>query len=284
MENNIDIIRDEYEKLLSEAKSKILRIFKFVGFVLLVIFVGFGILYSGENIFSPIFIIIIGLFILVTLTYFIVLQHYSNKKLFYQYFYKAITEDVSKTLKIQLEYESPIKGNEYSRKNGLFTEIATYKTRYRISYNNKNNGQITIYDSNIVTHTGKTTVVHFDGDYYVLEHSEDNAFQLRSNGSPKLKGMRFEKVKTRQDIKEYIKKFENASIKKKYYDVFDYIKRQYPKKKVYISCVANEIHIAIWRPIVFKKLNQITDEKYNLLKQNIIKRVELANKIYEIIN
>ncbi len=284
MENNIDTIRGEYEKLLSEAKSKVLRIFKFIGFILLVIIVAFCTLYSGDNIFSPIFLVILGLFVLVILTYFIILQFYSNKKLFYQFFYKAITDDVSKTLNIPLGYEIPIKGNDYSRKNGLFTNMATYTTRYKISYTNNDDNQVAIYDTNITTRSNKTTVIHFDGDYYVLSHNTDNAFQLRSNGSPKLKGVRFEKIKTRQDIKEYIEKFKNTLIEKKYYDVFDYIKQQYPNKRVYISCVANEIHIAIWRPIVFKKLNQITDEKYNMLKQNIIKRIELANKFHEIIN
>ncbi len=283
MENNINEIRAEYEKLLSEGKSKLLRIFKFIGFVLLVLLVAFGTLYSGDKIFSTFFFIVSGLFASVILMYFIIFQFYYSKKIFYQFFYKAITEDVSKTLNIPLGYETPIKGNEYSRKNGLFTEIATYTTRYSISYNNKNNGQIVIYDSNIVTHTGRTTVVHFDGDYIVLEHSTNNAFQLRTNGSPKLKGTSFEKIKTREDIKEFIEKY-TSSIEQKYYDVFDYIKQQYPKKKIFISCVTDEIHIAIWRNTVFKKYNQITDKKYQAFKENIINRIELANNIYEIIN
>lgn len=283
MESNINEIRTEYEMLLAEGKSKLLKVFKFIGFVLLVLLVAFGTLFSGVEIFTIIFFITFGLFLTVMVLYFIIFKFYYSKKIFYQFFYKAITEDVSKTLNIPLGYETPIKGNEYSRKNGLFTEIATYTTRYSISYTSKNNGKVAIYDSNIVTHTGKSTIVHFDGDYIVLEHSTNNAFQLRSNGSPKLKSINFEKIKTREDIKEFNEKY-TSSIEQKYYDVFDYIKQQYPKKKIFISCVTDEIHIAIWRNTVFKKYNQITDKKYQAFKENIINRIELANKIYEIIN
>jgi len=283
MSNNYNA-RMDYQRQLAQKKAKTLNILKIIGSISVLLLVVFRILTKYSDVFTILFYIELGLSILVAILGFVVQKTFSDTKLFYEFLYPEIVNAAGGEMNLPIEYQNMIKGSDFVKKVGLFTGIATYTTRYKFSFPTESNSKITIYDTNIVTRSDKSTYVHFDGSYYVYEKQIDNAFQLRSNTSPKLKGTKFEKIKNRQDIKEYIEKFSRDHIDEKYYIAFDFIKELFPKTKVYIGGNNSELHIAIWRDTKFKKLNDITDDKYQLIKQDIISRIQLAYKLDEIVS
>lgn len=254
------------QKKVTKKVNKIWRFFLILSFVLC----GLAIVIFPNQFSNPETVWILpvygGMALLSTLIGFLVTLNFTSEKPFYTVLYKDIIEKYNRDEGVFLDYKAYDKeSKEYVKVGGLFTRFATVNNKRHISGNTENQWHYDIYDTILTTSNGKSQSTHFYGIYYVLKKSPDTRIQVRTNGSPKLKGVKFDRHKSFEDIRVY--KEENVMLNNMDNEFIKLTKRYHNRpniKRVYLACLDDEIHFAIWyNKLPTKKVKNLTLDQVN---------------------
>jgi|GEM_PF-4194168 len=150
------------------------------------------------------------------------------------------------------EYASyPKKQNYINQKGGLFTRFATADVRFKMS-GMAGDTLFTLLRKRLFTSDGRNQYTHFDGIYIVYQYDLNKVFQVRTDGKPHLKKTKFERL-DEKDIKVYT--LDNAFVDSRYIDTAQELHREF--KKVYISSVTGEVHVALSGKKYFNRLKTL---------------------------
>lgn len=226
-----------------------------------------------------------GILLVTTLVGFIVSLGFTSEKPFFEYVYPEVYEKLNLTEGLFLEYNSYEKGNrEFNTKGGLFTRIASVRTRRHVKGFTEDQVQFDVYDCTMTTSSGKNQQTHFDGTYFVIHKQANTILQVRSNGSPKLKGVKFE----RKDEVDYIRAFKEkekdlSNLDLTYVRYISKLRESPEYKRIYLSVVDGEIHIAFWyKKYPARKLKDFSVEALNNVYNIFFNEYKLAHEIAEV--
>lgn len=281
--NEFESINTEYNKLikLKSDKAKIIWTPIFVVFTIVILYLIFvvGLLERGPwNWIISIYggIIFGGLLIAVLFSHLGI-----SEKPAFNFLYKEIYE------KIILEEQTFIKYTpyekikpEFNKRGGLFSRFSRAAIRRHIQGVSSTGNDFDIYDIQLITGSGKDRRVHLDGIYFVIKVSNYNTFQIRSNGSPHLKGTKYSKVEDINDIKVYVE--EGKMLANTDYNYIETVKRfklRLNAKKIFMSMVHNEIHFAFVPINKIRKQKSLTNEKLNQIYSYFIDEINIIDEL-----
>lgn len=289
--NNFQTIATEYKEALLLMKKKSKKNFSIFNLILIVLLIIFGVLYSQAIVFLVFFNIILATFLFSVLLYWFDMRNFSRKKVFFGFLYERIIEAINADLSTKyghITYESFPKTKHIVKKGGLFTKQESAKSNCTMMIKPEDGHPIHLFDLLLETrvNVGYTSQrkVNFKGMYFVIKLEKftvNTYFQIRSKGTPKFSGIKLKKIKTQDDLKEYVDPNGSGSIEAKYYTLYDHLKGKYPKSKVYISGVDDVIHVAISDLEIISKLSlsKISPEKIQKVSDDIHSIIDLAAEI-----
>jgi hypothetical protein len=184
-----------------------------------------------------------------------------------------------------LEYAPYVKDDKtFNKEGGLFTRFANVSVRRRIKGETEEHHRFRIYDCIMTTSSGKNQQTHFDGIYYILEKRQNTQIQVRSNGSPKEKGVKFDRLKEFEEMKVYKKEGESMlNIDHQFINLYNKLAAYNEHKRVYIGVNQDEVHVALWhRKHPAKKMTPFTLEKLNSTTTYFLSEYQLINEIANI--
>ena len=163
----------------------------------------------------------------------------------------------------------------------MFVRGANVKTLRHVSGSTDNNEEFHLYDCQLTTSNGKSQTTHFNGIYIVIKKAHLHKFQVRSQGSPKLKGIKFKKDDTYTDQKVYVEEEQSLTDDMKRYISFFKSKLQHPLyKRLYFSTVEDEVHFAIWyRNHPARKLKVISLDSVNHVYAYFMNEYDIVNEL-----
>ncbi len=226
-----------------------------------------------------------GLAFLTTLIGYLISIKYRSEKPYFEYLYEEIIQKINLNEGSFIDYHSYEKTDkEFNRLGGLFTRMASIKVRRHMKGKSEKNHQYDIYDCTMTTSNGKSQTVHFDGVYFALHKDLNTILQVRTSGTPKLKGMKYDRLKEIEDIKVYKPVDENLGNID--YTLIEFVKRLREvenHKRVYLSIVEGSIHIAIsYRKHPLRKPKQFDLTVLNQIASNFAQEIQFINSIDEI--
>lgn len=256
--SNLNQIREDI--LIKEKKS--IRMLYVIAIIILFISVGIFYLidaYSFVYLFPGIMIPIITGLIHIGIKY-------NNKKVFIN---KHINSEIIKLFNAEFDtnftYEYKVKvPKEFNQKMGLFPRGSSIFTNYRITGVTPENHPIIILDCRMVTSNGKSSTIHFDGIYAILQVSFPVHAQVRSSGRPHVKGIQFNKLDNYEQ-KVFLAEDTGETLPSELLHLYREIKDNFTTRGQYIGTNTTELHIAIWdkekNPLP-EELNYQTLESY----------------------
>jgi hypothetical protein len=206
-----------------------------------------------------------------TLIGFLITIQYTSEKPFFEYVYPEVYNKLNMDEGLFFEYHPYEKtSREFNTNGGLFTRLASVKSRRHVIGRTEDQIPFDIYDCTMTTSNGKNQQTHFDGTYIIIKKQLHSIFQARSNGSPKLKGVKFDRVEEAEDMKVYKERDKDLSnLDLVYLRYINRLKENPQYKRVYFSIVDGEIHLALWY------------KKHPARKQKIF-TIETLNKVYNV--
>jgi len=223
-----------------------------------------------------------GAAFIVALIGFLVTFSYTSEKPFFEFIFPKVIRKITESEGLHFNYEAyPNIGKEFNVNGGLFTRFASIKTRRKLEGLTKNQHKFSVYDCTMTTSSGRSQQTHFDGNYFIIKKKLNTSIQIRTNGSPKLKGVKFKKQEGYSDLKVY--KEEGQVINNVDRLLIDFMKKGRQKeeyKRVYLSVIQDEIHFAIW----YKKSPSRKNKNFSLSVLNnyvtyFISEYDLCNQI-----
>jgi hypothetical protein len=226
-----------------------------------------------------------GIFLFGTLTGFIVSLKYASEKPFFDYLYDVIIDKINQYEGLFLKYTAYDKSSRNFNKNGgLFAPSASATVKRHIEGMTSDQHEFHIYDTMLTTSTGNGQQTHFDGVYFVLNKSVKTTLQVRSNGKPRVKGHKYVKVDTQNELKVYkeIEQYMN-SYDYKYLNFIEKINQNLDVKRVYFSSINQQLHLAVWyKKNPTRKQKSISFETLNKLSQYFLSELKLMEDLLEV--
>lgn len=189
-----------------------------------------------------------GMALITTGVGFLVSLSYTSEKPFFEYVYPELIQQLNMNEGLFLDYHAYEKGTrEFNTRGGLFTRVASVRIRRHLKGVTEDQYPFDVYDCTMTTSNGKNQQTHFDGTYYIIHKQLNTGLQIRSNGSPKLKGVKFDRRDEFESIRVYKEKDKDLTNLDISY--IEYIKKQIQNplyKRMYLSIVYDEIHMAVW--------------------------------------
>lgn len=208
-----------------------------------------------------------GLF-LTALVGYIVSMKYRSEKPYFEYLYNEVIHKINLNEGLFLDYQAYEKSDkEFNVKGGLFTRMSAIKVRRHIKGKSEKEHNFDIIDCTMTTSNGKSQQVHFDGVYYVLHKQLNTSIQVRSNSSPKLRGVKFDRLKEFEDIRVF--KQENDHLSNVDHMLIKFVQKlsEFEKyKKVSLGVIDGEIHVGI----AYRKHPLRKPKEFNLITLNRI--------------
>lgn len=228
-----------------------------------------------------------GMLLVTTLIGFLVSLNYLSEKPFFTTLFPELYEKINFDEGLYLEYTPYEKvDREFVRVGGLFTRGASVKVRRHVQGTTEEQLRFDIYDCTLTTSNGKSQQVHFDGTYFILEKQLFTSLQIRSNGSPRLKGVKFERV---SDI-EHVRVYKEVSQTMSSIDsiVLRYVETLLPAdnhKRVYCSVVDGFIHLAItYKKHPARKQKNVSLTTVNGYYDHFKEELQIAEQIAQLNN
>ncbi len=226
-----------------------------------------------------------GLGILGTGIGLLVSLNYQSIKPFFNYLYAHIYQDINQELELYLDYEAYPQGKqEFNHDGGLFTRFASVRVFRHVSGSTSEGTPFDAYDCTMTTSNGKSQQTHFDGIYLVVRKSHQETLQIRTNGRPALKGVKFDRQDDIEALKVY--KPENdelMSVDRKYIDFMRMLSGQQAYKRVYLGLVPGEIHLALWFAHHPARKHKIIDAAMlGEVRRQFVHELELVDALYQV--
>jgi hypothetical protein len=225
-----------------------------------------------------------GMVFATTFIGFIVSLSYVSEKPFFEYLYKEIYKKINVNEGLYLEYTAYEKvSKEFNVQGGLITKYASIRTRRHIK-GNISDYPFDIYDCTMTTSSGKSQQVHFDGIYYVVDKDLGTTLQVRTNGSPKLHGVKFDKhdeiigIKVYKEADKHIEGVDQACI-----SFVKSLQSSMKYKHIYLGSSNGQIHLALWyKHHPARKMKKINLEMIDKVSSYFMSEYQLLNEIASI--
>lgn len=226
-----------------------------------------------------------GMAFLVALIGFLISMKYRSEKPYFEYLYDEIIQKINLNEGLFLEYQAYEKTDkQFNVTGGLFTRLSSIKVRRHLRGKSENEHKFDIYDCSMTTSNGKSQTTHFDGVYFVLHKDLNTSLQVRTNGSPKLKGVKYDRLKEFEDIKVYKPQDQNlGNIDHMFINYMKKLQNEENHKRVYVSIVEGAVHIALWyRKNPLRKPKTFDLTVLNRIAQDLYDEVKFVNEIEKI--
>lgn len=249
--SEIDVITTEYKKRQTERRKKLKKIWRTLLLITVIIVIMFVVLFpnqfdtGGTSWILPTYG---GIALVITLLGYLISTKFNSVKPMYEYLYDEVIEKINRHEGMFLRYTAFETENvEFNKTGGLFTRHSSLRVKRHVEGDTENHHHFNIYDCTMTTSSGNSSTTHFDGIYFVLHKQVNTMLQVRSNGSPKLKGIKFHRIQEYPTLKVY-KELEQQllSIDKMYIDFITKLSESTEYKRVYLSIVDGEVHVALW--------------------------------------
>lgn len=213
---------------------------------------------------------------------FVVSLNYLSEKPFFTTLYPELYQRINLDEGLFLEYDAYEKSKpEFVKEGGLFTRMATVRIRRHIHGTTEDQHPFDIYDCRLTTSNGKSQQVHFDGTYFVLQKQLFTSLQIRTNGSPKLKGVKFDRNDEITQIRVY--KEEGQTMSNIDFIVLRYIETLLPNpnhKKIHCSVIDGSIHLAItYQKHPARKQKSVTLDTVNRYVSHFKEELHIAEEL-----
>ncbi|GEM_PF-616468 len=273
---------------LSEVRIRNVKLFNIWLAIFSVFVIGFGILFvlvpdiltiDPWNWLIPVYGFIPALIVfLITIT----IYKYVSEIPAFNYLYSEIYKKINIDESLFIKYEPYLKEKQdFNIKGGLYTRYASAKIKRKVSGQTMNRHDFTIYDTTIVSSNGQSSTTHFNGIYYQIKTNTNTYFQVRTHGTPKMKGIKYIKKPEYQDIRVFVREGLqlnselNAYIKfvRKYKDKFEI-------RAFDLSVIPGETHLGIWyKKHPARKQKNLSLDKINEIYKYFLEELDFADQI-----
>ena len=287
-QNEFELINKEFQNLQKKRMKKITKIWgKLLVITIILIVLAIVIFPKQFNNAATVWILPTygGMALLGSLTGFLISIKYTSEKPFFEYLFPEIIQKINLNEGLYLEYEAYTKQDkEFNKDGGLFTRFAAIRVRRRLVGYTEEQLKYKIYDCTMTTSSGNNKQTHFDGSYFIIDKSVLTKLQIRTNGSPKQKGVKFEKQDDIEDFRVYKELgVSSSNLDHKYLRFMESLKTDLNKKRIYLSVVEGQIHLAIWyRKHPIRKQKQVTLEVLNNYALNFLDDIKMINQLANI--
>lgn len=286
--SEFDRINNDYKEKQKERRGKLKTIWGVLlgvtVFVLLLLIYLFPNQFENEDTFwiMPTYG---GMAFATTLIGFLITIKFTSEKPFFEYVYPEVYKKLNMTEELFLEYQGYEKQNrEFNTKGGLFTRGASVGSRRHVKGATEDQIKFDIYDCTMTTSSGKNQQTHFDGLYITIHKQLNTMVQIRSNGSPKLKGIKFDRKEEVENIRVF--KEREKDLSNLDFSYIRFVSRLIENplyKRVYFSIVDGEIHLALWyKKHPARKQKNFTVESLNNVYNVFFDEYKLINEIISI--
>lgn len=213
---------------------------------------------------------------------FIMSFKYNSEKPFFEYLYPELYQCINREEGWFLNYHPYDKEEkEYNLKGGLFTRFATVQNFRHIDGKTSDEEVFHIFDCKMTTSNGKSQTTHFDGVYIVINKQNSSYLQIRSQGSPKLKGIKFDKKDTFDRFSIYKESNEMISFEdKKIVSMMSSLDQSGLYKHLYLSTVKDQIHLALWyKKHPARKQKVVTRDVINQVIKYFYSEIDLVEQM-----
>lgn len=287
-ENEFKRIKKEFDIKQKQRRQKLMKIWGgllclSVVIILILVFV-VHIDFDDETI-KVILPIYGGSAIAITLAGVIISMLFQSEKPFFKYLYDDVYHKINVSEGLFFSYESYVKvKDKFHKSGGLFTRHASVTVNRHVSGMSHDNHAFDLYDCKMITSSNKSTHVHFDGVYMIVRKQVDSDIQIRSTGSPRLKGVKYEKLPEYHSFKVYKQPDQKVNtLDQTFISFYKNVYQDTNFKHVYISVVDNEIHLGIWfRNHPARKLKSLSHATLNGVAKHFMKEYDLINQIAEL--
>lgn len=226
-----------------------------------------------------------GIVLLGTSTGFFISLKYVSEKPIFEYLYDAIIDKINQHEGLFLKYTAYEKINrDFNKSGGLFTPHANVNDKRHIEGMTSDQHEFHIYDVILTTSSNNSQQTHFDGIYFVLNKPTQTVIQIRTNGKPRVKGRKYDKVETKSELKVFKETDQHMnSLDYKYLEHIDKISRNIDIKRIYFSSVNRQLHLAIWyKNHPARKQKNVSFETLNKLTQYFLSELQVMENLLEI--
>lgn len=275
----------------SKVKKRSRKLFIIWLSILILLVIGFGIiLIIVPNILSMEpwnWMIPVYGFISAIIVFFIMIAMfvYVSGKPAFDYLYPEIYKKINLNESLLIKYESDVKEKqEFNNQGGLYTRFASLRVKRKVSGLTMDGHEFTIYDSTIISSNGKSSNTHFNGIYFQVKTNTDSYFQVRTHGSPKMKGMKFERRDDYPDIRVYT--LEGLHVEQELRPYIEFVRKhkgRLDQKTFDISVIPGETHVGIWyKKHPARRQKHLSKEKLNEIYKYFLSEMDFADKIVSI--
>lgn len=269
----------EYNQRLRREKKKVVKIWIYITLGFLALAVPFAVLFKQDVIFFIFFYVFLGQAALSGLITLLMMKSFVSEKPLYQFLYPKVVEDLNFNDRLSLTYEAYPKNKDFIKNGRLFSSYVSKIIRYKISVRLRSGHQADLYDAYLYTQSNNSTVVYLDGFYMVLRSTQVPVFQLRSWGRPVSKETRYTRLQNRTGLKEFVAENNRGGIEEKYYRMYDRLLIDFTSKKVFLSGLKDELHLAVNVKKLPRRVKTLNQESYDQLKSTLLSAVSTLEAI-----
>jgi hypothetical protein len=208
--------------------------------------------------------------------------NFVSEKPFIQHVFKSVIENINEEENTFYTFESYIKNSKERIKlihdSGIFPSAAVF-TNYEVTGYTKEQNKFTLYDLRLVSSNGQSTSVHHDGLLFEMDTLLQKTLQIRTQGKPYVKGVKYEKQQQVDRFSIYKpREDQNHHHDEQFLQFMQNEFNDQNIKQVYLSVNNNKIYLAI----SFKKH---PGRKQKSLNADSIKNIEtFFHKQFALIN
>ncbi len=254
----IENIKEQQIKEIRNAKSTTLKIDAVI--IVIIMFIMF--LMFSENAIFKYYLIPIGVGFFFIILVHLITPAVIKKRLIRKAVYQEVVDLYNREHDDKYVYSlKPKLLDKFNQRMGLFTRFSNTSARYRID-GEYNGVEFSIINCTVITSTGKSTQVHFDGFYIIIKNPVSQMFQIRTDGKPSVKGVKFER-NDQNGYRTFVEVDSNTVIDSRFTSLFEQIMNRVQLKRLYIGSDLNEFHIAITPDLKETISEEITQEEFN---------------------
>lgn len=192
-----------------------------------------------------------------------------------------------------VKYEvKPEYNKKYNAEMALFVRYASPTCKYKISDDDPEKLNYEILRGTLVTSNGKSSTVHFDGHYLIINKQTNRDFHIKHRKSrTNRKELKFYNIHDEEhhiylSEKDYDRKEKRVirPLDSQFLSLYSYTKEVFDTDKISIGSNQNEIHVAISDKIKFKFPKEFNYDNVKNYYDDFTDIIRGANQLIEYIN
>ena len=186
----------------------------------------------------------------------------------------------------------PVFNKQYNSEMALFVRYASASCKYKIYNENPEQLGYEILRTSLVTSNGKSTTVHFDGDYLIINFPTDQDFHIKHRKQrTNRKGLKFYKTPDEEfhiylSEKDYDKEEKRVirPINRQFISLYSFVREVFQTDKVYIGSNKEQLHIAITEKVKFKMPKEFNYDNVKEYYDEFTKVIKRTHQVIDYIN